>query len=127
MQWFRAKLKAGAGLALFALTVQIVVSFGHVHLGRFAHAAPYVTSTSTPSTSPAPNQPPAGDPNDYCAICATIHLTGSSFLPEGPRVPIPVAAQLVEHFNPVTAVFIEPRRAPFQSRAPPPACAMVDC
>ena len=127
MQWFRAKLKAGAGLALFALTVQIVLSFGHVHLGRFAHAAPYLTSTSTPSTSPAPNQPPVRDADDYCAICATTHLTGSSFLPEGPRVPIPVATQLVEHFNPVTAVFVEPRRALFQPRAPPPACAMVDC
>jgi hypothetical protein len=127
MQWFRAKLKAGAGLALFALTVQIVLSFGHVHLGGFAHAAVYLSSTSTTSTSPAPNHPPAGDPDNYCAICATIHLTGSSFLPEGPRVPIPVATQLVEQFKPVTAVFIEPRRAPFQSRAPPPACAMVDC
>ena len=119
MQWFRAKLKAGARLALFALTVQIVLSFGHVHLGNFAHAVPCLASASTQSTPSAPTQPPAGDADDYCAICATIHLTATSFLPQAPQLPMPFATQSVEHFNSVTAVFLEPRRAPFQSRAPP--------
>ena len=120
MQWFRAKLKAGARLALFALTVQIVLSFGHVHLGNFGHAAPNLASASTQSTSSAPTQA-AGHADDYCAICATIHLTAISFLPPAPQLPVPFVARSVEHFNSVAVVFIAPRRAPFQSRAPPPA------
>jgi hypothetical protein len=120
MRWFRAKLKAGARLALFALTVQIALSFGHIHLGNFRHAVPNLASASTQSTPSAPRQQPAGDADDYCAICATIHLTAISFLPPAPQLPVPfVVARSVEHFNSAAVVFIAPRRAPFQSRAPP--------
>jgi len=118
MQWFRANLKAGARLALFALTVQIALSFGHVHLGNLAHAVPSLASASTQSTPSAPTQP-AGHANDYCAICATIHLTAISFLPPAPQLPVPFVARSVEHFNSAAVVFIAPRRAPFRSRAPP--------
>jgi Protein of unknown function (DUF2946) len=119
MQWFRAKLKAGALLALFALTVQIALSFGHVHLGNFGHAIPSLASASTQSTPSAPPQQPAGHADDYCAICATIHLTATSFLPPAPQAPVPCVARSVEHFNTAAVVFIAPRRAPFRSRAPP--------
>jgi hypothetical protein len=120
MRWFRAKLKAGARLALFALTVQIALSFGHIHLGNFRRAVPSLASASTQSTPSAPRQQPAGDADDYCAICATIHLTAISFLPPASQLPVPfVVARSVEHFNSAAVVFIAPRRAPFQSRAPP--------
>ena len=46
MRWFRAKLKTGARLALFALTVQIALSFGHLHSGNFRHAVPSLASAS---------------------------------------------------------------------------------
>ena len=119
MQWFRANLKAGARLALFALTVQIALSFGHVHLGNLAHAVPSLASASTQSTPSAPTQQPAGHADDYCAICATIHLTAISLLPPAPPLPVPFVARSVEHINSAAVVFIAPRRAPFQSRAPP--------
>ena len=118
MQWFRAKLKAGARLALFALMVQIALSFGHLHLGNFRQAVPSLASASTQSTSSAPTQP-ASHADDYCAICATIHLTAISFLPPAPQLRVPFVARSVEHFNSAAVVFIAPRRAPFQSRAPP--------
>jgi hypothetical protein len=121
MQWFRAKLKACAQLALFALTVQIALSFGHVHLGNFGHAVPSLASAGTQSTPSAPPQQPAGHADDYCAICATIHLTAISLLPPAPPLPVPFVARSVEHFNSSGVVFVAPRRAPFQSRAPPPA------
>jgi len=119
MQWFRANLKAGARLALFALTVQIALSFGHLHPGNFRQAVPSLASASTQSSPSAPRQQPAGDADDYCAICATIHLTAISFLPPAPQLPVPFVARSVEHFNSAAVVFIAPRRAPFQSRAPP--------
>ena len=120
MQWFRAKLKAGARLALFALTVQIALSFGHIHLGHVPYAVA-VASTGTQPSGSTPAQHPVGDADDYCAICATIHITAISFLPPAPQLPVPFVALSVEHFNSAAVVFIAPRRAPFQSRAPPPA------
>ena len=119
MRWFRARLKAGARLALFALTVQIALSFGHLHLGNFRHAVPSLASASTQSTPSAPTQQPVGDADDYCAICVTIHLTAISYLPPAPQLAVPFVARSVEHFNFAAVVFIAPRRAPFQSRAPP--------
>ena len=73
MRWVRAKFRAGARLALFALAVQIALSFGHVHVGDARHAAP-LASTGTQPTGSAPTQHPVHDADGYCAICATIHL-----------------------------------------------------
>ena len=50
MRWFRARLRAGARLALFALTVQIALSFGHVHLGDFRHAVGGLAAAGTQSS-----------------------------------------------------------------------------
>src|SRR5262245_12552681 len=99
MQWFRAHLRLGARLAIFALAAQMVLSFGHVHRGSFARAVP-LASSSTQSSPAAPTQPPASDADQCCAICATIHLTGSSFLPEQPQLRVPFASGPVEHFKP---------------------------
>jgi hypothetical protein len=118
MRWIRAKLRAGAGVALFALTVQIALSFGHIHLGNVQHASA-IASTGTQPSGSTPTQHPLGEADDYCAICATIHLTAISFLPPAPQLPVPFVARSVEHFNSAAVVFIAPRRAPFQSRAPP--------
>ena len=119
MRWVRARLGAGSRLALFALTLQVVLSFGHVHRGDFRHA---IDGRAVTGTQPAPSDPPlqpASDADDYCAICATIHLAATSLLPQALQLPVPLAAGPVEHANPVAKGFFSPRRAPFQSRAPP--------
>lgn len=118
MRWFRAKLRAGARLALFALSVQIALSFGHVHLGNVQHASA-VASTGTQPSGSTPAQHPVGDADDYCATCATIHLSATSFVPQAPHLPVPFLSRPVEHFDCVAVVSFSPRRAPFQSRAPP--------
>jgi hypothetical protein len=117
MQWFRANSKVGARLGLFALTLQIALSFAHIHLDTFAHATTGLTSQPDPS---APTQP-VGDADNYCSICAAMHITANSFLPKVPVLPIPFVSQPVGHSNPAAAVFIARRHASFQSRAPPPA------
>src|ERR1700736_1545190 len=98
MRWFRAKLRAGARLALFALTVQIALSFGHVHLGNVQHAS-VVASTGTQPSGWTPAQPPVGAAEDYCAICATTPLSPTSFVPQPPQLPLPFLSRPVEHFN----------------------------
>jgi hypothetical protein len=119
MRWVRARLGAGSRLALFALTLQIALSFGHVHLGDFRHTGGGLAAGGTPSAPSAPTQQPVSDADDYCAICATIHLTATSLLPQAPQLPVPFAVRRVEHANCVAATFFSTRRAPFQSRAPP--------
>jgi hypothetical protein len=118
MRWFRATLRTGARLALFALTVQIALSFGHIHLGNVKHASAIASTGGQPSGS-TPTQHPVGDADDYCAICATIHLSATSLLPQAPQLPVPFAVRQVEHSNCAAATFFSTRRAPFQSRAPP--------
>jgi hypothetical protein len=120
MQWFRANLQVGSRLALFALALQIVLSFGHVHLGDLRHSTGgfSVAGKSVPTDPP---RQPINDADEYCAICATIHLAATSLLPQAPQLSLPFAVQLVEHANVNPGTFLSPRRAAFQSRAPPHA------
>jgi hypothetical protein len=102
MRWFRSHRLKVASLALFALVCQFVLSFGHVHLDRFAGnssnwavaaaagkavavSAGKVTIADLP-TSPR-QKSPTGLGDDFCAICANIGLalvvpTGPALLPE---------------------------------------------
>ena len=112
----------GSCLALAALVLQIVVSFGHVHLDGIHRAdhAVAVSGTSVQASRWLLLQHPGNDGDDnYCPICATIYLTSTSFLPQAPQLPVPFVSRTIQHFDSIAAVFIAPRRPPFQSRAPP--------
>ncbi len=121
MRWVLHNRRFGSCLALAALALQIAVSFGHVHLDGLhrTHSALSVASSAA-QASQLPAQHPGNDgDDDYCAICATIYLAANSFLPPAPQLPVPFVSRPIEHFDRVAVVFIAPRRAPFQSRAPP--------
>ena len=86
MRWIRSNVRWGAWGALFALAVQLTLSFGHVHVAggtatvqkaTLAASAP----TSDPSSPPA-NPDPISHAGDFCAICALIQLAGT-FTPTG--------------------------------------------
>jgi hypothetical protein len=121
MRWVRSNKRFGGCLAFAALALQLVLSFGHIHLDGIhrGFAAAHVAAAGVQASSSVPAPQPGNDTDDYCAICATIYLAANSFLPQAPQLPVPFAAQAVEHFDGVAVVFIAPRRAPFQSRAPP--------
>jgi hypothetical protein len=97
------------------MALQLVLSFGHLHLEKLASASG-VTSVGA---AKAPSSHPAKEADDFCAICATIHLVSSSFLPDAPLLLVPFASRTIEHFSYFAFVFISPQRAAFQSRAPP--------
>jgi hypothetical protein len=119
----RTRLRqVGTRLALFALLVQLVVSFGHVHVpGAISERTPVVAGLQTAGkTLPGENQVPAGVPDDDCPICAVMHLVASGLLPVLAWVFVAakfteIAHQLfLDSFNPGFA-----RHVLFQTRAPP--------
>lgn len=106
-------------LALAALALQIVVSFGHVHLDGIHHVQPRaVIGGLQAQAQPLPAQQPSDD-DGYCPICASIYLATNSFVPQPPQLPVPFVSRRIEHFDRATIVFVPPQRAAFQSRAPP--------
>ena len=120
MSWV-SRRRFGSYLALAGLALQFILSFGHVHLDHLSSgsAAVTVATTHVPGSRPSPAQHPANDADDYCAICASIYLASTSFLPDAPQLPLPFVSQTIEHFSYAAFVFVAPQRTAFQSRAPP--------
>jgi hypothetical protein len=127
MNWFRSSLRSFAYIALFALALQVVVSFGHVHrddLGlplriQAGQAGILILTDETGRpTGPADRDHyPASD--QYCPICASIALiaTGAPSLP-----PILVVPESVLRFSPSEKPTHDPRpqfALSFQARGPP--------
>ncbi len=142
MGWVRFHRRYGAWPGLAALALQLVLSFGHIHVGNLhignlhignvlfggavrasdVAAAKSQHLAQTPQKSPAQNsgQNP-GDDDDYCAICASIFLASTSFVAEPPKLPVPVGFERIALiFSAEQGVNVQ-RRPFFQSRAPPAA------
>jgi hypothetical protein len=124
MSWVRSNRQLGSLLALFALSVQLVLSFGHVHLDglRGETTSIIAVGTNAAGAPPSPVAPhPADEAGDYCAICAVLHLAATSFLPQAPHLPVRAASRAVEHVDRALVTVLTARRTAFQSRAPPQA------
>jgi len=95
MSWFRSNRGAVAWLAFFALTCQLVLSFGHIHLGNFNGGAAARAAAADRGDIPAavppssPQKNPTGPPRDFCAICVNIGLASALVIPDSPVVVTP--------------------------------------
>jgi len=137
MKWFRSKLKYGSRLALFALAIQFVLSFGHFH-GIAAQATPaiqsgpalsdaaHVNGVPSPNTisqpdqrAPAPDHDSGKQPNDGCAICAVMALTNAVLFATPPVLLLPQAVEFLYLTTDAEFVHLNSARAAFQPRAPP--------
>jgi hypothetical protein len=120
----------GARLAIFAVWLQVVLTFGHIHaFDIYLYGHPVVPAqgvtqvTADDGTTPVPSAPlqanEAGD--QACSICANMALVAATVLPDPARIAPPSATPLRR------AWIAEPLRltaAPyllFQTRAPPSA------
>lgn len=107
-------------LALAALVLQIVVSFGHLHLdGVSVSHRPDGVIGFKAQAKPLPAPQPSDDEDGYCAICATIYLAANSFIPQAPALPALFVSKTTEHFPCVAISSVAMRWLPFQSRGPP--------
>jgi hypothetical protein len=125
MNWVRSKVRQGALLALFALAIQLGLSFGHVHADGLAQAAT-VTAQAAVSDLDATAQPlapsqhhPDGLAADGCAICATIALFGTLVAAVPPSLAVPASFALRIETAPADVALPGLTRTAFQSRAPP--------
>jgi hypothetical protein len=124
MRWFRSIRRVGAGLGLFALLLQLVLAFGHIHaddlLPRpFAGVVDQVGDNATPPAGPDRQAP--GAPHDDCPICAVMHLAGTIVVPDTPVLAVPTQFATLT-FAPSDFCYVPiSRRLPFQTRAPPTA------
>jgi hypothetical protein len=99
-------------VALLALTLQLGLAFGHVHVA--------LTSATTLSATASP-QSNTGDADDadYCATCAILALLTGAQTATAPDIVRSVSLVSTEiTIQPETITFLSPKAA-FRSRAPP--------
>jgi hypothetical protein len=126
MRWFRSNRGGVAWLAFFALACQLLLSFGHVHVGKFGGSSAAWAAAETGNTSAdVPLSPPQKNPiglgGDFCAICANISLANTLVLPIlaiilAPRVFIEILPWSVVASEPASFDYL-----PFSARGPPHA------
>jgi hypothetical protein len=139
MKWFRSNVQHGTRLALFALAIQFVLSFGHFHAiaapvapalqsattqfdVAFASRlpAPAAVSKSTPQ-QPASNHDSDRQTDDFCAICVVVAMANAALSATPPALLLPHAVEFVYLTTEAEFVHRNSVRVAFQPRAPPAA------
>src|ERR1700730_7851894 len=119
MHWIRARLRWSSFVALFALALQLALSFGHVHLDERRGRAPAQFETSCTTAPAGGDRPDHAD--GYCALCAIIHLAGALVPAAMPFLPVPVAYRRAQSLATVRVDAPTQRISVFAARAPPVA------
>jgi hypothetical protein len=124
MDCFRSNRGVVGWLAFFALACQLLLSFGHVHVGKFsggsaawAAAQSGDAAAGVPPSSPQKNPP--GLAGDFCAICANVSLANALVLP---ILAIILSPRLFTEVLPWSVAASEPSsfdHLPFRARGPP--------
>lgn len=136
MNWFRKHIKHGARLALAALAIQFVASFGHFHGaaaqsvrigladGDLAIPATLATQDALPEAT-QPQQPTDHDddhhPATACVVCAVISLANNFVFATPPLLQLPQALELLYLTTDAEFAHLGSLHPAFRSRAPPAA------
>jgi len=146
MRWFRSNIRLASRLALFALAIQFLLSFGHLH-GSRAQAAPALVDAKQSShydtvrfaathsraldrashedasrpvqLKACSDHEPGGQPTDDCAICAVMALANTLVVATPPYLLGPQAAVFLYFSTDTELVDLNSARVAFQPRAPP--------
>jgi hypothetical protein len=128
MKWFRRNIRTGSRLALFALLLQFVLSFGHFHFNA-AQAAPAIqtptdlaqglaadaASERQQGGNPDTDQP-SGEP---CAICAVMSMANQLVFATPALLLLPDAIEVLFLVTDAEFAHLGSLWPAFQSRAPP--------
>jgi hypothetical protein len=114
MKWVRSNISHGSRLALFALAIQFVLSFGHFH-GIAAQAAPAFQSLQQ-ATFDHDSDPSS---HEACEICAVIAMANTVVSAMPPLLVLPQRYDFSYLIADARFVHLNPARVVFQARAPP--------
>ena len=122
MRWFRSKLHLGSRLALFALAVQMMLSFGHVHPQGVTPASTQsatMTGSGTLLSVGTSGHDPDGSLDRDCPICALIQLVATSAPPVAPALPLRASPGSIRLPASAELALASAQHFLFQARAPP--------
>jgi hypothetical protein len=122
MRWFRSNIGFGSRLALFALAVQVVLSFGHIHYYGLPSAAAPVVADQSIDTLPGAGNPTHksnGSADFDCPICALMQLASISTPSMAPALPVPAMLGVFRQQVPSESAVAAWPHFSFQARAPP--------
>jgi len=117
MRLFRDHIGLGSWLALIALALNLVLSFGHIH-GVVGHERNVLLVGVVPSDSGQTGHHD-GLANDQCPICMAAAAMGNAFASAPPMLLHPTVDLLIDRAVDPTYAFAEQPRAAFEPRAPP--------
>jgi Protein of unknown function (DUF2946) len=130
MKWFRRNIRTGSRLALFALLLQFVLSFGHFHfngalaapaiqtLTDLAHAQGLVAEVASETQqggNPDTDQPSS----EPCAICAVMSMANQLVFATPALLLLPDAIEVLFLVTDAEFAHLGSLWPAFQSRAPP--------
>jgi hypothetical protein len=118
MGWVLIRKKICVGATLFALLIQLVASFEHIHLQHIGG------HSSLPQSIWSSGHTPFGGSSDepagyVCDICAALNLTASGQIAIAPALPARFALHVITPATPAETVPTHSPRVGFRSRAPP--------
>jgi hypothetical protein len=120
--------RCGFYLALAALTLQLALSFGHIHRRDIAHPGlahskigDFAASQALANQKLSKQLPsPLANDDENCPICFSTMLLTSSFIPDAPQYsPSSDFKDVDRFFGRTFDLVFGSDRPPFQSRAPP--------
>src|SRR5262249_32804731 len=125
MGWFRSKKRWGSWCAIFALAMQLVVTFGHVHVEGFVSFPGLISSIVDPGQNashdatdgPASPRKHLGY-GHYCGLCAGLQSVG--LLAAAPPAPVPLTT-VAHALSPqrIETALTAALSVIFQARGPP--------
>ena len=116
MRWFRSSRRPWGWLALWALALQLGLSFGHVHV---AHAIHPGLQHDGAAPQPPDHENEGDHESHYCAIYAVNALLTGAQVAAAPLIPTLAAWAIADISIATAAVGAGVRRTAFRSRAPP--------
>jgi hypothetical protein len=127
MTWIRRNIMSGTWLALMALALHLVMTFGHIHAEQFSPASQAAASVVTADGHADDDADATAEryhtlrAHHHCAICASISLLGTSTLPTGQAFALQHAIAGAHAPNPSDTAPPRALRSSSKARAPPSA------
>ena len=123
MRWFRSNLGFGSRVALFALALQIFLSFSHIDCCDLG-LAPAKAAVADSSGGATPGKGTPADKSDRpakCPICGLIQLAATATPSAPPALPVLITHGHVRLAAADQLLLAASPRLSFRARAPPAA------